>query len=503
MYSCDSGYSLEGQSRRQCLADGNWDGAPPSCRKIDVKPWIVCPDNIKQDLQPSKSTADVSSVWKEPTSNVKQITINPPEISSSYQFPAGETKVEWTATSPAGSASCAIYVTIEDVTPPTIHNCPKDIFETSDHPKAVTWVEPTFSDNVKVTKVDKSHNSGDTFQLLETNVLYEVMDAKLNRASCLFKVTLKRPPCHDPDGPLDGTKSCSNYGGVNFCQVQCPSGSEMYKATALYWQCNSGVWQPTETIPDCVVSVKKDPNTPCEEGRIEMTKVNFVGSELHCTKCPKGMYKSSAKDCSPCPVGTFNDQQGQTQCSQKCPPGTSSLPGAKSSVECKAPCPPGKYSATGLGPNCPDCPFDHYQDQAMKTSCIPCPNGTITVGKGAKSLAECGTKPKVTIDPLVSNIKEKESVSVNCYASGTPTPTYKWTDLIDIPDDFLGKMSQHILKNADGDVIGSRLTITDATYENTGSYECSVTNTHGSEKGLAKINVEKVIDFGGSGEQPS
>lgn len=32
------------------------------------------------------------------------------------------------------------------------------------------------------------------------------------------------------------------------------------------------------------VSVKKDPNTPCEEGRIEMTKVNFVGSELHCSK---------------------------------------------------------------------------------------------------------------------------------------------------------------------------------------------------------------------------
>lgn len=79
---------------------------------VEVKPWIVCPGNIKQDLEPDKSTADVSSVWKEPTSNVKQITINPPEISSSYQFPAGETKVEWTVTSPAGSASCAIYVTI-------------------------------------------------------------------------------------------------------------------------------------------------------------------------------------------------------------------------------------------------------------------------------------------------------------------------------------------------------------------------------------------------------
>lgn len=78
------------------------------------------------------------------------------------------------------------------MTPPTIHNCPKDIYDTSDTPKAVTWVEPTFSDNVKVTKVDKSHNSGDTFELLETNVRYEVQDAKGNRNSCQFKVTLKR-----------------------------------------------------------------------------------------------------------------------------------------------------------------------------------------------------------------------------------------------------------------------------------------------------------------------
>ena len=64
-------------------------------------------------------------------------------------------------------------------------------------------------------------------------------------------------------------------------------------------------------------------------------------------------------------------------------------------------------------------------------------------------------------------------------------------------------MSQQPLKNNDGDVIGWRLTITGATYDNTGSYECSVTNTHGNDSGLAKINVEKVIDFGGSGQQPS
>lgn len=79
---------------------------------VEVKPWINCPDNIFQDLAPGKNTADVSSVWKEPTSNVQHITVNPPEISSSYQFPTGETKVEWTASNSQGSDSCAIYVII-------------------------------------------------------------------------------------------------------------------------------------------------------------------------------------------------------------------------------------------------------------------------------------------------------------------------------------------------------------------------------------------------------
>ena len=60
------------------------------------------------------------------------------------------------------------------------------------------------------------------------------------------------PPCHDPDGPLDGTKACYNFGGNNFCTVQCPSGSVIYNATSSYWQCRGGVWEPTETIPDCV-----------------------------------------------------------------------------------------------------------------------------------------------------------------------------------------------------------------------------------------------------------
>ena len=79
---------------------------------VVAKPWISCPDLIQKNLLPGKSTADVSGVWKEPTSNVQQITISPPQISSSYQFPVGSTKVTWTASNEMGSDSCSIYVTI-------------------------------------------------------------------------------------------------------------------------------------------------------------------------------------------------------------------------------------------------------------------------------------------------------------------------------------------------------------------------------------------------------
>lgn len=36
------------------------------------------------------------------------------------------------------------------------------------------------------------------------------------------------------------------------------------------------------------------------------------------------------------------------------------------------------------------------------------------------------------MDPLVSNIKEGETVSVDCYASGIPAPKYFWKFLKDI-----------------------------------------------------------------------
>ena len=75
---------------------------------------------------------------------------------------------------------------------PTVSNCPQNIHEISGGPKAVTWVEPTFSDNVKVKTVDKTRSSGSTFDLGSTYVTYTALDDAGNSAECKFVVQLLR-----------------------------------------------------------------------------------------------------------------------------------------------------------------------------------------------------------------------------------------------------------------------------------------------------------------------
>ncbi|XP_068701381.1 sushi, von Willebrand factor type A, EGF and pentraxin domain-containing protein 1-like [Montipora foliosa] len=503
-YNCASNYELQGNVKRRCKADGTWGGTAPTCKKIVVSPWISCPASIHKDLPKGQATTNVSSEWGEPRSNLKpsEITISPPEISPSYQFPAKKTKVTWTASNSAGSENCSIYVTIFDKEAPKVTYCPANILKISDGKKAVTWVEAKFSDNIKVTKIESSEASGDIFPLGTTNVHYTAKDAAGNsNDECEFYVQLKRPSCYDPIGPTGGTKSCHFLGTTKWCTVTCTSGTVLYKPKSPFWTCESGVWSPSDVIPDCVEAVEK--NTSCQENWIEMTVRHFAQTQTYCAKCPSGTFKSSVTDCSPCPAGTHNNQQGQLQCVLTCPPGTSSLPGAKSSSDCKPKCPKGRFSETGLGPNCHHCPRNTYQDKVQQMSCIPCPNGTSTLTLGANSPSDCGARPQIIkIDPLI-DINENDNVNLSCFATGIPTPTYKWEFLKDIAADFLGRMSQSSIKNSNGEVIGSRLSIQAATHENSGSYECRVTNTHGEDKGLAQLNVAKVFINPGSGSDES
>ena len=66
------------------------------------------------DLKPGMNTSAVGDKWTLPTSNVKNITaVDPPGVSSSYQFPAGKTNVKWAAVNEIGEhAYCVVQVDV-------------------------------------------------------------------------------------------------------------------------------------------------------------------------------------------------------------------------------------------------------------------------------------------------------------------------------------------------------------------------------------------------------
>ena len=91
-------------------------------------------------------------------------------------FPIGATTVTWTATDASGNTATATQIiTVEDNTPPAITGLPSNITTGNDVGScnaAVTWAEPTVTDNCTAVAMTSSHNSGDIFTLGTTTVTY-------------------------------------------------------------------------------------------------------------------------------------------------------------------------------------------------------------------------------------------------------------------------------------------------------------------------------------------
>ena len=58
---------------------------------------------------------------------------------------------------------------------------------------------------------------------------------------------------------------------------------------------------------------------------------------------------------------------------------------------CAGACQAGEYSKTGLA-ICEACDVGKYQPNNRQSSCLSCPGSSVTLAKGSKSLAECGSK---------------------------------------------------------------------------------------------------------------
>jgi len=113
---------------------------------------------------------------------------------SGDEFPIGSTTVNIIATDDSGNeVICTFNVIVEDNTPPILANCPTDItIITGDNCGAIAeWIPPTATDNCN-SPITPSANfdSGDSFALGTTEVVYTASDDAGNEVTCSFNVTV-------------------------------------------------------------------------------------------------------------------------------------------------------------------------------------------------------------------------------------------------------------------------------------------------------------------------
>ena len=116
--------------------------------------------------------------------------------------------------------------------------------------------------------------------------------------------------------------------------------------------------------------------------------------------CPPGTYQTTRVDtrlsavdsqsrivvpqCTECPVGYYQSDQGQITC-DICPPGSTSI--TQGSRSCILLCAPHYYSSTGFEP------------------CTPCPEGSYALANGSTTCSNCNTSSTdvpTSICPIIS-----------------------------------------------------------------------------------------------------
>jgi cephalosporin-C deacetylase len=104
-----------------------------------------------------------------------------------------------------------------DTTPPVLTNCPTPIsITTANDSEVVTWQNPVATDNCSTPSVTSNFQSGARFPVGTTTVVYTATDAKNNRVTCNFTVTVRK----DSNSTADSTVYLVRH--TNNTCPQCP-----------------------------------------------------------------------------------------------------------------------------------------------------------------------------------------------------------------------------------------------------------------------------------------
>ena len=80
---------------------------------VNKDPWITCPLNRVEELEPDKSAVVLGYKWQLPRTNMKTMKVSPSNYDENYPFPVGKHRVTWVGTSESGSQiSCSFFVRV-------------------------------------------------------------------------------------------------------------------------------------------------------------------------------------------------------------------------------------------------------------------------------------------------------------------------------------------------------------------------------------------------------
>jgi hypothetical protein len=184
-------------------------------------------------------------------------------------------------------------------------------------------------------------------------------------------------------------------GNITFTCRECGPG--YYSPDFNQSVCNAC---PAGTYSEKVTATKEN---DCQQCPDNTTSDNHTGSITGC-RCTHGHFGINGEACSPCPVGTYKDVQGDFPC-EYCPDDLYSNALAAVSIDTCLACPSHSTSFnsmkatllaclcdpgyTGTLGNCTSCPAGFYKTTYGSAACTPCPNNTYSITPAAVSDDVC------------------------------------------------------------------------------------------------------------------
>ncbi|KAK2588215.1 hypothetical protein KPH14_004250 [Odynerus spinipes] len=192
---CPRGYQLHGEYELTCQSDGTWDGPKHGECVRYSKPRLECPKDVVAELPPGRDEAFVT--FDQPSTDLDWFRYVRSKPSWGTRLEAnlkiGVHEVTFFARHPVSKkqASCVLRIIVKEGEAPKVKDCPNDIEVTGKNGTAITWAEPIFIDNVKVTRISSNESPGRPFDVGGHRIEYEAYDEAGWSSKCVFTVVLR------------------------------------------------------------------------------------------------------------------------------------------------------------------------------------------------------------------------------------------------------------------------------------------------------------------------